>query len=273
MSEYVGMNNIDQTLRALDLPSARDARAVARGRGIGRLTAKGSANAKLARETTYSVVSLNLAPAYTRGIDTCPASTLACRAACIGYHAGRNRTTPARRAKVARTKLLAEEPDIFCALLLAELLAAQKLADTRQQALAVRLNCYSDVAFEKLFPELFSLLDRTQFYDYTKRTDRWSIPPNYHLTYSFGGGAASFLQSGISLREGRNVAAVCESRLAAEAFARVIGADRVIEGDYSDLRFLDPPGCLVYLKPKGNLRSRHADLSNNPFVVTIKYTL
>jgi hypothetical protein len=97
----------------------------------------------------------------------------------------------------------------------------------RQLPPSVRLNLFSDYTWELICPALFQIFDGktkfggrvlgfVQFYDYTKIAGRWSravrddvaarfgvadpmpkytLPSNYHLTFSFSGTAASALQS------------------------------------------------------------------------------
>ena len=100
-----------------------------------------------------------------------------------------------------------------------------------------------------------------QFYDYTKNPNRIAanlegrMPANYHLTFSRSEEndkvALSILQSGGSV-------AIVFTALPA-AFA---GAP-VVNGDETDLRFLDPRGCVVGLKAKGR-----AKRDESGFVVT-----
>jgi hypothetical protein len=86
---------------------------------------------------------------------------------------------------VARTLLLAEHPDVFRAMLRADI--ARELAHAAPLPLAARLNVVSNVAWEREFPELFPELPAVRFMDYTKDISRvldLARPPNYHLTFS-----------------------------------------------------------------------------------------
>ena len=89
-----------------------------------------------------------------------------------------------------------------------------------------------------------------QFYDYCKSPERMTkfvngeMPTNYHLTFSRsetnGALALAFLRSG------GNVAMVFRKSLPATYFGH-----EVIDGDETDLRFLDGKGKIVGLKEKG----------------------
>jgi hypothetical protein len=88
------------------------------------------------------------------------------------------------------------------------------------------------------------------FYDYTKSPERMTkfvngeMPKNYHLTFSRSetNGAISLA----FLRSGGNVAMVFRKSLPATYY----GHD-VVDGDETDLRFLDGSGKIIGLKEKG----------------------
>lgn len=94
-----------------------------------------------------------------------------------------------------------------------------------------------------LFPDV-------QFYDYTKLANRRNVPANYHLTFSLAdGNMAQALQA---LANGFNVAAVfrdVETR--AHYMAGQFLGYPVIDGDETDLRFLDQKNSIVGLYAKG----------------------
>jgi hypothetical protein len=88
------------------------------------------------------------------------------------------------------------------------------------------------------------------FYDYTKnhhralRFARGELPPNYHLTFSRS--ECNEMDALKVLESGGNVAAVFSGDLPDDWHGY-----NVVDGDLSDLRFLDPRGCVVGLKAKG----------------------
>jgi hypothetical protein len=84
-----------------------------------------------------------------------------------------------------------------------------------------------------------------QVYDYTKLAKPWLRQlPNYHLTFSFSG--KNLRQSREAMEHGINVAVVFKGRL-----PETWNGWPVINGDLHDLRFLDPQGVVVGLRPKG----------------------
>jgi hypothetical protein len=192
---------------------------------------------------------LYLAPAQEASPRTlCPFSTAGCRAVCL-YTAGRGGMKSVREARVRKTREFLADPKKFVGLIIEdiELLIAQ--AKRKGMIPAVRLNGTTDIEWEKYgimekFPHL-------QFYDYTKWPcgKRMSIPANYHLTYSFSEKKEAELHSSGWKIRGFNTAAVFAGGLPDTFLNRP-----VIDGDLSDLRFLDPKGVIVGLKTKGKAR-------------------
>ncbi len=91
-----------------------------------------------------------------------------------------------------------------------------------------------------------------QFYDYTKIPRPWRRTlPNYHLTFSFSG--ANLTDALSALQHGINVAVVFQRQLPS-----TWNGYPVINGDESDLRFIDAKGVIVGLKAKGTARTMAA---------------
>jgi hypothetical protein len=128
--------------------------------------------------------------------------------------------------------------------------------------LAVRLNVLSDIPWEKIFPQLFAEFQDVQFYDYTKNPKRATafslsrelmdytfFPNNYHLTFSrseSNGKEFSDIVSGTVC----NVAVVFGSKVLPDSYA----GRKVVNGDETDLRFLDDSKVIVGLYAKGKAR-------------------
>ena len=96
-------------------------------------------------------------------------------------------------------------------------------------------------------PDGRTIIDRypaAQFYDYTKRPGR-TTPPNYHLTFSLS--EINRVDAAAELARGHNVAVVFKGATLPD---RCMGAP-VIDGDASDLRYLDPSPVIVGLRAKG----------------------
>jgi hypothetical protein len=208
-------------------------------------------NAKFAKTEAF-VYGLALAQSDSSGVNTCRFATPECRAACVSY-AGKGELDMVKRARTVRTLFLHEDPDAFCTLLLFEVGKAWRKHGVQVR---VRLNTFSDIPWERVFPELFERFPLVRFYDYTKwgatRTKDVSMSPNYHLTYS-----ASEHTSDLALpdltADHVNVAVVF-GRTPSQPLPTTYMGVRVVDGDKSDDRFLDPQGVIVGLRAKGRMR-------------------
>ncbi len=207
------------------------------------------ANHKQAKGTGFLSVGLTLTPRATSraGRTLCAFATPGCAAACFaGYD--RLAWPQNKRVAVARTRLLAQDPERFFALLEADLTQEAARADRLGIRLVCRLNVVSDVPFERERPELFTRFPGVEFMDYTKDVRRVLSPErprNYHLTFS-----RSECNESDCLRvlaAGGNVTVVFRK----PPFPRTCWGYPVIDGDGNDLRFLDPSPCIVGLKAKG----------------------
>ena len=195
---------------------------------------------------SYTTVGLSLAPNKESGYNVCPKTTPGCTTACI-YNGGL--TTAWKQIKpsqIAKTRAFFQDQFNFLVMLHRELFALER----RYKDLVCRLNVYSDLPWERLDPELFSKHQSIQFYDYTKLPERalaslrpgW--PTNYHLTFSRSENNEADCRQ--ILAAGGNVAVVFpQDRFPAE----YLGAP-VIDGDVTDLRFLDPSPVIIGLKAK-----------------------
>jgi hypothetical protein len=194
---------------------------------------------------------LHLAPADISGKEVCPKRTAGCTAACLNT-AGRGGmfkkgefTNVIQQARLRKTKMFFENRDQFLADLEADIRLGIKQAEKKNMIPCFRLNGTSDLSWEKYgiiekFPEV-------QFYDYTKVLGRKvSHLPNYHLTFSKADGNDMDVRMAAS--KGMNVAAVFK-----EMPETYIGR-KVINGDETDLRFLDEKGVIVGLKAKGKAK-------------------
>jgi hypothetical protein len=132
---------------------------------------------------------------------------------------------------------------------------AQKKAVKMGVKLAVRPNGTSDIAWENMRGSngltLMEQFSDVQFYDYTKLPNR-KTPSNYHLTVSYS--EANNAYSDKVKRTEHNIAVVFRSKeLPAEFLGR-----RVINGDKTDLRFLDESGVVVGLYAKGTAKKDYS---------------
>jgi hypothetical protein len=199
--------------------------------------------------TTYGI---HLAPASLSGFNVCDSSSAGCRWACLNT-AGRGAMTSVQRARIKKTLFFFKDKQKFLAELWAEITKSIKSSAKKGMTPCFRLNLTSDLPWEKIKFNGQSVMEAfpdDQFYDYCKSPERMTkfvngeMPANYHLTFSRsetnGAIALAFLRSG------GNVAMVFRKSLPATYFGH-----EVIDGDETDLRFLDGKGKIVGLKEKG----------------------
>jgi len=191
---------------------------------------------------------LHLAPATLSGYQTCPKATEGCKSACLNT-AGRGgmfrkgeTTNAIQQARIRKTKMFFEDRPTFLTQLVKEIHAGIRTAVRKGLIPCFRLNGTSDIRWES--QGIIEQFPQVQFYDYTKLANRdVAHLPNYHLTFSRA--ESNDLDARDALHRGMNVAAVFATVPATYA------GRTVIDGDESDLRFLDPQGVVVGLKAKG----------------------
>jgi hypothetical protein len=205
---------------------------------------------------------LHLSPANEAGLGTvCARATAGCMATCLNT-AGRGgifvkgaTTNAIQEARKRRTAFYKLDRTGFEEALAADIVAAKRKAARMGVKLAVRVNGTSDlrglaIRMAERFPEV-------QFYDYTKlampQPER--LPVNYDLTFSRS--ESNELEMAFALSQHINVAVVFSTARgkALPRYAYYAGRRYdVIDGDESDLRFLDPKGVIVGLRAKGRAR-------------------
>lgn len=238
--------------------------------GFTYLLTDAKSNAKTAKQATghtFEAVIMHFAPAALAHRNTvCPWSTEGCRRACLNT-SGRSqfwgRLTrknlmkyAIHRARIARTQLYWKNRDLFFEILYTELHALQKRADKKGIQAVVRLNGTSDIAWERIKPDMFRDFPRMKFYDYTKSTDRaliqkqeWGFPQNYHITYSRSEYDTDEIIRYL-LAHGVSVAVVFKDSL-----PDIYLGHTVIDGTTHDFRFLDAPGSVVGLTAKARAKT------------------
>lgn len=199
----------------------------------------------------YMSFVLHLAPADLSGKETCPKRTAGCTQSCLNT-AGRGgmfkkgeSTNAIQQARIRKTKMFFENREEFMSQLEADIRLGIKQAEKKGMIPCFRLNGTSDLAWEKY--GIIEKFPQVQFYDYTKINNRKvSHLKNYHLTFSKADG--NDMDVRIAASNGMNIAAVFHN--VPETY---IGRP-VINGDETDLRFLDPKGVIVGLKAKGKAK-------------------
>jgi len=233
------------------------------------------ANAKTIKgqKRGFMTAVLYLAPWKMAGINVCPMAELAgCIAGCLNT-AGRGgiskgsvtMATPAgdvpandiQRCRIKRTQLYANDRATFMAQLVKEITAFEKRATRKGLTPVVRLNGTSDIRWENVDAgdgfTIFATFPHLTFYDYTKIPNRHlGGIANYHLSLSFSAASPRYSQicfDAIKEEPALNLVVVFRGHIPSQWYGR-----DVVDGDASDLRFLDPTGVIVGLKAKGKAR-------------------
>jgi hypothetical protein len=206
---------------------------------------------------------LYLVPADGSGLgNLCPHASAGCRAACL-YTAGRGRTAPVKAGRMRKTRLFFDNAARFVDLLAIDIQKLINRANAAGLTPCVRLNGTSDVPWERMRGTagrtLMEMFGDIQFYDYTKRPDRGlydaegyiTEDANYHLTFSRS--ECNDAQAMLELERGRNVAVVFATPKG-QALPLFWRGYRVVDGDTSDLRFLDDSPCIIGLRGKGDAK-------------------
>ena len=213
-----------------------------------------TANAKINKSTEkgFWTYGIHLAPAKLSGFNVCAWASKGCADACLNT-AGRGRMTPIQESRIKKTKWFYNDRENFMLQLVKEIGNAIKLAVKKSQTPCFRLNLTSDLAWESQKfngVKLMEIFPNVQFYDYTKSFKRMEkylkgkFPKNYHLTFSRSESNADETEK--VLRLGGNVAAVFRKEL-----PKTWNGYKVINGDETDLRFLDEENIIVGLVEKG----------------------
>jgi hypothetical protein len=234
----------------------KNAKELARPNGFTNLTTRPDGNSKLAKSTGYYNAGISLAQASLSGYNVCFGSTPQCRAACLGQ-TGRAEFTPnIEIVRINRTKLYVENRELFWQILETELHAIDRKAKRKGVNVAFRPNILSDQNWVLTMPQMFEAFPHWQFYGYTKVKSTVSakiagtLPQNYHITYSWSE-RATLDYVDYCLRNGINVAVpFYDAKTLRPTLPTSWHGWRVIDGDKSDLRFLDPKGVIVGLKVK-----------------------
>jgi len=205
---------------------------------------------------------LYLAPAKISGYEVCPRRSVGCTDACL-YTAGMGAFSNVQQARINKTKAFFEDRDSFLSQLRADIKALAKKAKKLNMTPAIRLNGTSDIEWTRL--GLMQEFTDIQFYDYTKVLNRLEKerPTNYHITFSKNESNDAECVSALKL--GANVAVVFNTKKGADLPESWNGYP-VVDGDDTDLRFMDPKGGYVIgLRAKGKAKK---DVSG--FVVKVK---
>lgn len=211
-----------------------------------------SADAKTSKGEAQGYLTgiLYLAPSTVSGRQVCPFASPACHAACL-YSAGRGAFSNVQKSRISKTQAYFDDKVAFLQNLDKDVAGLIAKATRQSMRPAVRLNGTSDIAWERT-----GIMDRfpsVPFYDYTKNPLRYAqflsgkLPKNYRLVFSRS--ETNEAQCLEFLAKGGNVSVVFRKSL-----PKAWKGFRVIDGDKTDLRFLDPKGVVVGLVAKGKAK-------------------
>jgi len=201
----------------------------------------------------YLSAIMHLSPINTR---ICPYQDIAkCKEACLNT-AGRGgifkkgeTTNVIQEARKRKTDLFLNDRDTFMSLLVKDIQAFVRKCERLDKKPCIRLNGTSDIQWELIpidnYANIFEMFSNVQFYDYTKiPTRKVSSIKNYHLTWSYS--EANNKYARLFEQVPYNKAVVFHGGLPS-----MFKGMRVIDGDTTDMRFLDKQNRVVGLKAKG----------------------
>jgi len=189
----------------------------------------------------------------------CPNSINAgCREGCLVSSglASVYESIPAARLK--KTQWYESNYSSFMAQLCKDIDGLLRKADRENMVPTVRLNGTSDIDWQgKSFTDKDGIYHRNimakypdlQFYDYSK-LPRPVTEKNYHLTFSYSANPAYAKTVKKMLKMPNPIAVVFSTK----NFPATFLGRPVVDGDSTDLRFLDADGVIVGLKAKGKMR-------------------
>lgn len=201
---------------------------------------------------------LYLAPASQSGVmNVCAMATEGCKSGCL-FTAGRGQfDVRTIETRIRKTIFLNQCRQEFVDRLRQEIARHERLCIRDGVKCAVRVNGTSDLPWLSL--AMAAEFPNVQFYDYTKFPHAWTrVRPNYSLTFSHSESNESECLS--ALAHGVNVAVVFDvktgikGRREAGELPATWNGYKVVDGDVTDLRFLDASGVVVGLRAKGQAK-------------------
>ena len=193
----------------------------------------------------------------SRGINLCPHASKGCSAACLFKSGFGGMYNTVQNGRINKTEWYLENRSEFMLHLDREI--GNAIKKHKDKAIVTfRLNGTSDIRWEKIKvregKNIFELYPDVQFYDYTKNPKRFDdvLPANYDLNFSRS--ETNDKHAMAILKKGYNVAMVFNK------IPNEYEGFEVINGDETDLRFLDKKGVIVGLKYK-SITGKGADNS------------
>jgi len=198
----------------------------------------------------YQTGIIYLAPGDISGHQVCAGASAFCLELCLNT-AGMGKFSTVQIARINKTKALFADREKFITQAIEELDKACEKAYNKGLLPVFRPNGTSDLPW--LSKALSVARPNVRFYDYTKLDRSWErVSDNYHLTFSYSG--HNMQKCLEALKHGVNVSVVFSGEL-----PKTHWGYPVVDGDVSDLRFLDPVGVIVGLKAKGKAKKAKND--------------
>jgi len=194
---------------------------------------------KMARSLGY----LNGIAYHEPGPKLCTPKYVKCIKECF-YNSGQLGMPVQQKALQERSNFFKKDFNGWLAMLERDLKAHIRKAHKLNLRPSFRLNGTSDIKTQDL--GLIEKYKEVMFYEYTKDFGQYSKHDNFYLLYSYDG--TNWGECVKKLHQGLNVALVFDK------IPKTFKGYSVINGDNSDLRFLDRQGVIVGLKPKGKLK-------------------
>jgi hypothetical protein len=223
----------------------------------------GNAKTRKGQKLGWKTYGIHFAPEKLSGFNVCKCASLGCTSSCLNT-AGRGAMSSVQRARIEKTRKFFLHKEAFMSELFSEIRKAIRKAEKEKLNPCFRLNLTSDIPWENVRHDgvsVFEAFPNVRFYDYTKYADRMArflageLPANYHLTFSRSESNDPLVQA--VMTSGGNVAVVFRKTLP-KSWRGV----PVVDGDETDLRFLDKQGVIVGLVEKGKAKK-----DNSGFVV------
>jgi len=211
-----------------------------------------NADSKTSKGTKYGFLTgiLYLAPSDISGYNVCPMAEAAqCWLPCL-YTAGRGKFSNVQQSRINKTKRFFSDRDNFMLDLIYSINTLIRKAERENLTPLVRLNGTSDINWVRF--NLMKDFPNVQFYDYTKVVKNLTKSiPNYNITFSRN--EANDDDCKEALKKGFNVAVVFSTKKGEELPVRWQNYP-VVDGDETDVRFLDNSGSIVGLRAKGQAK-------------------
>lgn len=218
----------------------------------------------------FKTAVLYLAPAKLSGFQVCPMAEIAgCEAPCLNTAGNPAYAETKSKGRLNKTLYFFNAREEFMNQMAREIALESGKAQAQGYTLLVRPNGTSDIRWETVgfwlspatakkigkvpgyYQNIMHLFTTVQFYDYTKIANRKKIPMNYDLTFSYSGIVQyqPFVVKAIA--QGLRVAVVFrDKKKIPDSFLGL----PCVDGDDSDIRHLDPAGCIVALYAKGKAK-------------------